>query len=63
MLPERHIHPLDAKDDELFVAEEITARTPSATEHDLGRAALAAVASSGMAMLAAMIRLRIVQSP
>jgi hypothetical protein len=43
MLPQRHVHPLDTKDDELFVAEEITARTPSAAEHDLARAALAAV--------------------
>jgi glutathione synthase/RimK-type ligase-like ATP-grasp enzyme len=43
MLPESHVHPLDDKDDELFVAEEISARTPSAAEHDLARAALAAV--------------------
>ena len=43
MLPESQVHPLDAEDDELFVTEEITARTPSVAEHDLARAALAAV--------------------
>jgi glutathione synthase/RimK-type ligase-like ATP-grasp enzyme len=43
MLPESHVYPLDATEDELFVAEEITPRTPSAAEHDLARAALAAV--------------------
>jgi hypothetical protein len=46
MLPESHVNPLDAKDDELFITEEITARTPSAAEHDLARAALAAVPGS-----------------
>jgi len=43
MLPASHVHPLDTDDDELFVAEQITARTPTAAEHDLARAALATV--------------------
>jgi glutathione synthase/RimK-type ligase-like ATP-grasp enzyme len=43
MLPESHAYPLDATDDELFVAEEITPRAPSAAELDMARAALAAV--------------------
>lgn len=43
MLPASHVHPLDITDQDLFIAEQITARAPSDAEHELARAALSAV--------------------